>query len=139
MRAGSGPHGIPAQSGRSQGRSWRSAARASAPGSRAWDCLPNHDGFSSLVPPEVALALGARGHSLILVARGQPALEQVAAQIRSSGGRAQTFALDVTDSASVSSTIARVLADGPIDVLVNNAGSAYQAEFLTQPLSRLRE
>ena len=66
-------------------------------------------------------------------------MEQVAAQIRGSGGRAQAFALDVTNAASVEMTLAEVLAGGPIDVLVNNAGTAYQAEFLTQPVSRLRE
>jgi short-subunit dehydrogenase len=86
-----------------------------------------------------ALALAAHGHSLILVARGQPALEQVAALIRRAGGRAQAFALDVTSSASVSTTIERILADGPIDVLVNNAGVCHQCEFLPQSESRLRE
>jgi short-subunit dehydrogenase len=86
-----------------------------------------------------AVALAARGHSLILVARGRPALEHTAAQIHAAGGQAQTFPLDVTDSASVSATVARVLSGGPIDVLVNNAGTAYQAEFLHQSEARLRE
>ena len=86
-----------------------------------------------------ALALAARGHSLILVARGRPALEQVVAQIHAGGGQAQAFTLDVTDSASVSTTIALVLAGGPIDVLVNNAGACYQSEFLAQSQARLRE
>jgi 3-oxoacyl-[acyl-carrier protein] reductase len=96
-------------------------------------------GASRGIGRAAALALGARGHCLILVARGQPALEQVAAQIRDAGGRAQAFALDLTDSASVQATLARVLADGPIDVLVNNAGTVYQSEFLTQSEPRLRE
>jgi len=95
-------------------------------------------GASRGIGRATALALAARGHSLLLAARGQPALEQVAAQIRGAGGRAQTFSLDVTSSASVDSTIARVLADGPVDVLVNNAGACYQCEFLTQSESRLR-
>lgn len=58
--------------------------------------------------------------------------------------------LDVTDDASVEAAFARVLADGPVDVLVNNAGitgsgsveetpvSTYQAMFDTNVLGVVR-
>jgi len=86
-----------------------------------------------------ALALASRGHSLILIARAQPALEQVAAQIRATGGEARACSLDLTNPASIGATIAEILADGPIDVLVNNAGTCYQCEFRNQSEARLRE
>ena len=96
-------------------------------------------GASRGIGRATALELGRRGHSLILVARGQRELDQVADEIRSAGGQARTVALDVTDSADVSAALAPVLAEGSVDVLVNNAGSCYQCEFLSQSESRLRE
>ncbi|MDG2376210.1 MAG: glucose 1-dehydrogenase [Woeseiaceae bacterium] len=45
--------------------------------------------------------------------------------IRGSGGRATAHACDVTDGAQVDDVIREVLADGPIDFLINNAGIAH--------------
>jgi 2-hydroxycyclohexanecarboxyl-CoA dehydrogenase len=55
--------------------------------------------------------------------RNLEAAEQVAAQIRATGGTAQAFRCDITDRASVDAAVAAAQdALGPIDVLVNNAG-----------------
>jgi 3-oxoacyl-[acyl-carrier protein] reductase len=48
--------------------------------------------------------------------------EQVAAEIRAAGGAAQAVAYDVTDGSAAGAALLAVLADGPIQILVNNAG-----------------
>jgi NAD(P)-dependent dehydrogenase (short-subunit alcohol dehydrogenase family) len=68
---------------------------------------------------ETARQLVAAGHTVYLGARdeerGRAAAEEV-------GGR--FVQLDVTDDASVAAALARIEADGGLDVLVNNAGIA---------------
>lgn len=48
--------------------------------------------------------------------------QEIAASIRASGGSAQAIAFDVADAALALSALQAVLADGAIQVLVNNAG-----------------
>ena len=48
--------------------------------------------------------------------------ESVVAQIREAGGSAQAVAFDVADADATRGAIDALLADGPIQVLVNNAG-----------------
>ncbi|HWO13155.1 MAG TPA: SDR family NAD(P)-dependent oxidoreductase [Polyangiaceae bacterium] len=96
-------------------------------------------GASRGIGRATALALAERGHSLVLAARGREALESVAEQIRRSGGNAQAIALDVTNTDSVNRGIAEALASGPLDVLVNNAGSCQQREFLRSTDAQLAE
>jgi short-subunit dehydrogenase len=96
-------------------------------------------GASAGIGRATALALAGQGHSLVLVARHADTLHAVAEQIRRSGGRAQTVVLDVTDSDSVQRGVREVLAEGPLDVLVNNAGNSVQREFLWRSESDLRQ
>jgi all-trans-retinol dehydrogenase (NAD+) len=49
---------------------------------------------------------------------------------------ATSHRLDVTNSADIQSVRERVLADGPIDVLVNNAGVVFGGPFTQVPLDR---
>jgi len=48
--------------------------------------------------------------------------EKLALEIASSGGSAQAVAFDVADNGACAAAIEKILADGPIQVLVNNAG-----------------
>ena len=48
--------------------------------------------------------------------------EAVAAEILAKGGSATTVCFDVTDAEAVAAALQRILGDGPIQVLVNNAG-----------------
>lgn len=48
--------------------------------------------------------------------------EGLAEQIRQQGGSAEAIKFDVTDADETSQQIEKILADGPIQVLVNNAG-----------------
>jgi NAD(P)-dependent dehydrogenase (short-subunit alcohol dehydrogenase family) len=80
-------------------------------------------GASSGIGRATALAFGAAGAKLGLVARRREALEEVAAAIRASGGDALVVPTDVTDAGAVAASFART-ADrfGAVHVVVNNAG-----------------
>lgn len=47
---------------------------------------------------------------------------QVAERIRTAGGDAEAIAFDVTDADATEQALQRILAEGPVQVLVNNAG-----------------
>ncbi|HKU40424.1 MAG TPA: SDR family NAD(P)-dependent oxidoreductase [Polyangiales bacterium] len=96
-------------------------------------------GASRGIGKQAALQLARRGHSLVLAARSRTALERVAAQITAEGGRAEVLPMDVTDDASTRAAIAHMLASAPCDVVVNNAGTCLQGQFLAQEPERLRE
>lgn len=69
----------------------------------------------------IALGLARSGASLVLAARDEAKLQEVAHEIRALGGTAQTIAFDLADLDSVQAAVDRLIADGPaIDILVNN-------------------
>lgn len=81
-------------------------------------------GASSGIGAATALALAAAGFPVALGARRTAKCEEVAAQIRESGGEAVAHTLDVTDDASVAAFAEKVTADlGDVEVVVSNAGS----------------
>jgi len=79
-------------------------------------------GASRGIGRAIALAFAEAGADVVVLARNTEMLEALVAQIESEGGTASAVTCDVTDPEQVQSAIAGVLADGPIDVLVNNAG-----------------
>lgn len=95
-------------------------------------------GASRGIGRETARMLAAAGHRVVLAARDQAALAALAQEINVAGGQAEVLVMDVCDDASVESAIARLLERGACDVLVNNAGSCEQGEFLLQPAERQR-
>lgn len=74
-----------------------------------------------------AVALAAAGAEVVLAARTLPEMEETVAELSAAGLRARAFALDVTDRAAVRRLVA---AEGPFDVLVNNAGTNIREPFL---------
>lgn len=74
-------------------------------------------GASRGIGRALAEGFAARGAKLALVARSAGPLEALAARL---DGRA--YPADLADAAQVAGLVARVEADGPIDLLVNNAG-----------------
>lgn len=95
-------------------------------------------GASRGIGRAAALALARKGHRVVLAARSEAALAKVTAEIASEGGSAEAVVMDVTDDASVAAGISRVLAGGPCDVVINNAGTCDQALFLAQDVGTQR-
>ncbi|GGW86055.1 SDR family oxidoreductase [Streptomyces caelestis] len=80
-------------------------------------------GASSGIGAATAKALAARGANIVLAARDQDGLDQLAADIRQTGGTAVAKATDVTDREQVQALADFAVATyGTIDVLFNNAG-----------------
>ncbi len=71
----------------------------------------------------IATGFAGEGASIVLMARTQAQVVQVAAEVQSHGGEAEPMAVDVTDESAVHAAIQRAVGRfGHIDVLVNCAG-----------------
>ena len=107
--------------------------------------------YTNAVPRRVALITGptsgigegfarryaADGYDLVLVSRDADRLNELAAELRSEGGRAvEVLPADLAESAD-RGKVAERLAAG-VDVLVNNAGFATSGEFWTADLALLQ-
>ena len=76
----------------------------------------------------IADLLAALGAHVVLASRKQERVEQAAAEIRASGGRASGVAVDVREQERVQTMIADVQREhGRIDLLVNNAAGNFYA------------
>ncbi len=74
---------------------------------------------------EVARALAARGHSVLLGARNMARGREAAGRLRDQGLEVKALQLDVADEGSVLAAASLVGAEaGRLDILVNNAGVA---------------
>ncbi len=72
---------------------------------------------------EIALELAKAGCTVICVSRNESSCGSVAEEIRACGGKAESFAFDVSDSEQVKEKCAEILKKyGAVDILVNNAG-----------------
>jgi len=80
-------------------------------------------GASQGIGRACALALAAAGAKVAVAARNEAKLNEVAAEIASSGGAAAVFALDIASEESIKSCAKAAIAHfGSIEILVNNAG-----------------
>ncbi|MDH3019792.1 SDR family oxidoreductase [Gordonia alkanivorans] len=70
----------------------------------------------------ICLRAAAEGARVVLVARTESRLKEVAAEVDSAGGTSLVVPADITDDAAVDNLVATTLAEfGRADVLVNNA------------------
>ncbi len=79
-------------------------------------------GASSGIGLALARAYAARGHHLVLVARREERLRELAAELERSGIEAKVVALDVGDTDAVVSSLRALDRDAPIDLVIANAG-----------------
>ena len=80
-------------------------------------------GASSGIGAEIARELSRRGHTVVLVARTEARLKELADEIDGAGGTAHVVAMDLADRTARSSLADRVEALGLVpEILVNNAG-----------------
>jgi short-subunit dehydrogenase len=87
-------------------------------------------GASRGIGRRTALELGRRKARVAVVARTEPALTSLVAELRRDGVDCEAFPADVTDPAARAKLVADVVKRfGKLDVLVNSAGTASFAEF----------
>jgi short-subunit dehydrogenase len=80
-------------------------------------------GASQGLGAATAQAMAARGAEVLLLARSEHKLREVASAIEASGGRAQVYPVDLSDLDAVVATTDAIKARGLVpDVIVNNAG-----------------
>jgi NAD(P)-dependent dehydrogenase (short-subunit alcohol dehydrogenase family) len=87
-------------------------------------------GSSGGIGRATAVAFGARGDTVVLVARGTKGLAGAAAEIERVGGTAHVMPADVSDADAVFAVAEKIEADlGPIDVWINVAFTSVFAPF----------
>ena len=80
-------------------------------------------GASQGIGRACAIELAKSGARVVLAARNEAKLAEVAAEIAAAGGTAHAVALDVASEDSIKTTAKAVLAQfGAVEILVNNAG-----------------
>ncbi|MFV2100072.1 SDR family oxidoreductase [Micromonospora sp. LOL_024] len=96
-------------------------------------------GASGGIGTATAYALARHGSTVVLAARTETALREVARNCRYLGGRALVVPTDVTDAAAVRRLAAAAVAEfGRIDAWVNNAAVGTVGLFDEIPLAELR-
>jgi NAD(P)-dependent dehydrogenase (short-subunit alcohol dehydrogenase family) len=87
-------------------------------------------GASGGIGRATAVAFGARGAKVALLARGDAGLDRAAEEVRAAGGEAIVVPTDVADFAAVDAAASRTEDElGPIDVWVNDAFTSVFARF----------
>jgi 3-oxoacyl-[acyl-carrier protein] reductase len=80
-------------------------------------------GGSGTIGSVIALRLAADGYAVVVHAhRHSESAEQVVEKIRVSGGTASSISFDMTDSDAARIAVESLLAQGPIQVVIHNAG-----------------
>ena len=87
-------------------------------------------GASQGIGKAAALRLAAEGASVVIAARGQELLDQVAQEIRAAGGGVAAVQADVSRAEDCARLVAQAVeAFGRLDILVNNAGTSATGAF----------
>ncbi|MBO3461675.1 SDR family oxidoreductase [Aetokthonos hydrillicola Thurmond2011] len=98
-------------------------------------------GASRGIGRAIALELAQQGvKRLLLLARDATRLTEVAIEVEALGVEVVTLPLDLTQLVEVNIALAQAWRDyGPIDLLINCAGVAYQAPFLHSQLPQVQQ
>ena len=97
-------------------------------------------GASSGIGAATAIAFAREGADLVLGARGQEGLDDVARRCFEAGGRAETIVVDATDAEAVASFAfeARAIL-GEIDLWFSNVGAGVVGKYQTVPMEDHRQ
>jgi short-subunit dehydrogenase len=96
-------------------------------------------GASAGIGEQLARQLAASGHDLVLVARRRDPLERLRDDMASAHGAAsEVLVADLQDRAGLDAVRGRI-EDGPVAVVVNNAGFGRYGAFIEQPLEELSD
>ena len=89
-------------------------------------------GASTGIGAVYADRLARRGYDLVLVARDRSRLEALATRLRDeTGGSVEVLIADLTDRGQLAAVEARIAANPPVSLLVNNAGMALNGTVAT--------
>ena len=92
-------------------------------------------GASSGIGLELARVFAKHRHDLVLVARTEPKLRELAEEAQAAGARAHVIPADLSAPGAVATLIDRVRTLGvDVDILVNNAGYGFLGPFVETPL-----
>jgi 3-oxoacyl-[acyl-carrier protein] reductase len=78
-------------------------------------------------------------HVIVHANRSLEVAQSLVAEITAAGGSAQALAFDVTDAAATSAALEALLEEGPVQVLVNNAGIHNDAIFPGMQLTQWQQ
>lgn len=94
-------------------------------------------GSSQGIGLAIAGGLAAHGAEVILNGRDAEKLEAAAASLRAQGYAVETAAFDVTNASAVQEGVAAIEKNqGPIDILINNAGMQFRSPLEDFPADR---
>jgi NADP-dependent 3-hydroxy acid dehydrogenase YdfG len=97
-------------------------------------------GASSGIGAATAVTLGAEGAAVVLAARRQDRLAELAAGINGQGGTALVLECDVTDQEQAVAAVERTVTQlGRLDTLVNNAGVMLLGPAARAPLAEWQQ
>jgi gluconate 5-dehydrogenase len=96
-------------------------------------------GASQGIGLALARGLAAHGASVMLNARDRGRLDAAVAKLTAEGFSAAAAPFDVTDRDAVTAGVATVEAQGPIDILINNAGMQFRTALEDFPAERWEE
>ncbi|TAG00343.1 MAG: SDR family NAD(P)-dependent oxidoreductase [Betaproteobacteria bacterium] len=83
---------------------------------------------------QMAHALGEAGASVVLSARKQNELDAAVAELTAAGIKASAIAADCGNAEGAQALAHATLAEGPIDILINNAGASWGAPAEDHPI-----
>ncbi len=97
-------------------------------------------GASSGIGAAIARSMAARGASVLLTARRQSRLDDLAIEIEADGGQAFTLAGDITNPKHRAALLDHAAVQmGGLDILINNAGVGAIGPFFDASPERLRQ
>ena len=87
-------------------------------------------GASGALGGAIARRLAADGARVLLHANSRPeTVQALAEELKAAGGQAECWTFDITDDAATQQACAGMLAAGPVQIIVNNAGIHDDAVF----------